>query len=86
MPTNEDMAAGAGLEVPHAGGAVLGERDRQAAVAADKRRVDSPAVHAAGVPLSPLLQCALQLHKNEKIVSLPLRQLIHQNGKLLRIS
>ena len=61
-PTNENMAAGASLKVPHAGGAVLGQCDCQAPVAANQGCVDSATMHAAGVALAALLQRALQLH------------------------
>ena len=56
------MAAGAGLKVPHAGSAVLRQRDCQTAVLADQRRIHAAAVHAAGVAFAPLLQRALELH------------------------
>ena len=35
--------------------------DRRAPIAADKGRIDAAAVHAAGVPLAPLLEHAAQL-------------------------
>ena len=61
------MAAGAGLKVPHAGGAVLRQRDCQAAVLADQRRIHAAAVHAAGIALATLLQRALELHRNTAV-------------------
>ena len=68
------MAAGAGLKIPHAGGAVLRQRDCQAAVLANERCIHAAAVHAAGVALPPLLQRALELHRNTAVLGTQLAE------------